>query len=120
MVGRMRSKRVGARIAKLVEEAIVDCYTEDEQHGSFLVMLEEHLRCPVRALVVGEDVTVVGFDWDQPGEIVARCRRDRRVHRVNVTALEWPGAPPQGAEWIEAYRAWMRGGLGADRSNASR
>lgn len=119
-MGRMRSKRVSARIAKLVEEAIVDCYTEDEQQGGFLVMLEEHLRCPVRALVVGEDVTVVGFDWDPPGEIVARCRRDRRVHRVNVTALEWPGAPPQGAEWIEAYRAWLRGGLGDDPSNASR
>jgi len=112
-VGRMRSKRVGARIAKLVEEAIVDCDTEEEQHGSFLVMLEEHLRCPVRALVVGEDVTVVGFDRDSPGEIVARCRRDRRVHRANVTALEWSGAPAQGAEWIEAYRAWLRGGPGA-------
>lgn len=27
MVGRMRSERVGERIAKLVEEAMVDCYT---------------------------------------------------------------------------------------------
>ena len=113
-MGRTRSTRVGARIAKLVEEAIVDCYTEDERHGSFLVMLEEHLRCPVRALVVGEGVTVVGFGWDPPREIVARCRRDRRMHRVNVTALEWPSAPPQGAEWIEAYRAWLRGGLGPE------
>lgn len=70
----------------------MDCYTEDEQHGSFLVMLEEHIRCPVRALVVGEDVTVMGFDWDPPGEIVARCRRDRRVHRRRSErhSTAWP------------------------------
>jgi len=35
-------------------------------------MIEEHLRCSVRALVVGEDVMVVGFDRDPPGEIMAR------------------------------------------------
>ena len=54
------------------EGRCADRYTEDEQHGSVLVMIEEHLRCSVRALVVGEDVMVVGFDRDPPGEIMAR------------------------------------------------
>jgi len=96
----------------VIDEATVDCYNEEEQHEGFLVMLDEHLACPVRALVVGEDVTVLGFDRDPPGEVVARCRRGRRTYRVNATALEWRGAPPDGAEWIEAYAAWLRGGGG--------
>lgn len=33
MVGRMRSERVGERIAKLVEEAMVDCYTRPTARG---------------------------------------------------------------------------------------
>lgn len=84
----MRSKSVGARIAKLVEEAIVDCYTEDEQHGSFLVMLEEHLRCPVRALVVGEDVIVVA------GALKFRsaCAPSRGLDRG--PSFAWSASPP--------------------------
>ncbi|MHB8512464.1 MAG: calcium-binding protein [Actinomycetota bacterium] len=93
----------------MIEEAIVDCYNEDEQHGGFLVMLEENLACPMSALVVGAEVTVSGFDWNPPGEIVARCRRGDREHMINVTALEWPGSQPSGAEWIQAYRLWLRG-----------
>lgn len=110
MSGRERSRIARRRIDEMIEEATVDCNGEDEQQEAFLVTLEEHLACPVRALVVGEEVTVLGFDRDPPGELVARCRRGRRTYRVNVTALEWPGPPPDGTEWIEAYRVWLRGG----------
>jgi len=98
------------QLEAMVAEAIVDCYTEEEQHGGFLVALEENIPCPVAALVVGAEVQVLGFDWSPPGEIVARCRRQRRDYEINVTALQWPGSPPEGAEWIEAYRLWLRGG----------
>lgn len=108
------SKRRGStarkeRLGALIEEALVDCYNEEEQHGAFLVTLEDHIACPVRALVVGEEVTLVGFDREGMGEIAAKCRRGDRTYRINVTALEWPGALPPGAEWLEAYRAWLSG-----------
>jgi hypothetical protein len=94
----------------MIEEAIVDCYTEDEQHEAFLVMLEDHIECPVQARVVGEEVTLLGFTReDSFGEILAKCRRGRRIYLINVTALEWPGRPPEGSEWIEAYSAWRKG-----------
>lgn len=95
----------------MIEEAIVDCYNDDEQHEAFVVMLEEHLQCPLQAQVIGGEVTVLGFEReDFLGEILARCKRGRHVYRINVTALEWPGRPPKGSEWIEAYQAWRRGG----------
>jgi hypothetical protein len=64
------------RLLRLIEEALVDAYGEDEQHGAFLVMLEDRVARPFTALVVGEGVEVRGFDWaGTPREIVAVCRR---------------------------------------------
>jgi hypothetical protein len=75
-----RSSRASARLRRLIEEALVDAYGEDEQHGAFLVMFEEHVRCPFTALVVGEEVVVQGFDWaGAPHEIVALCQRKGRT-----------------------------------------
>lgn len=94
----------------MIQEALVDCYTEDEQHEAFLVTLEDHILCPVRALVIGEEVDVLGFERvDSFSEILARCRRGRRTYHINVTALEWSKRSPEGSEWIEAYRAWRKG-----------
>jgi hypothetical protein len=108
--GRGRRSPTRRHLRRLIEEALVDCYTEDEQHGAFLVMLDEHVACPFKARIVGEEVEVRGFDWDGAGrEIVAICRRKGRRYRVNVTVLEWPGRSPTGAIWFDAYRAWLRG-----------
>jgi len=52
-------------------------------------MLEDRVACPFRAI----------------------CRRKGRTYRVGVTALEWADRPPVGAEWFDAYRAWLKGDL---------
>ena len=73
-------------------------------------MLDDHVTSPFTALVLGEEVQVRGFDWaGAPHEIVALCWRKARTHRVNVMALEWAGRRPAGAEWFDAYRAWLKG-----------
>lgn len=110
MVRPRKSKPTKRRLRELIEEAVVDSYTEDEQHGGFLVMFQDHVACPFKALVVGEEVEVRGFDWNgTPQGIVAVCRRKGRTYRVNATALEWAARPPVGAEWFDAYRAWLKG-----------
>lgn len=98
-------------INRMIEEATVDAYGDEEQATGFLTMIQDHVRCPFTALVVGEPVRVVGFDFGEPYEttVMAVCRRKGKRYKINVTTLEWPGPPPQGAEWIEAYRAWLRG-----------
>ena len=104
------AKKKTRPLRELIEEAIVDCYTEDEQHEAFVVMLEDNLSCPFRARVVGEEVEVLGFEREGSfGEILAVCRRKGKKHRVNVTALEWIDAPPEGSEWLDAYTAWLTG-----------
>lgn len=102
-------KRTDPRIAALIEEAVVDCYDESEQLYGLLNMLDEYLKTPFTACVVGVEVTVVGFDHGPERDIVAKVRRDGRSYRVNVTALEWPEEPPAGGDAVEAYRAWVAG-----------
>lgn len=98
-------------LRRLIEEATVDAYNDEEQATGFLTMIQDHLPCPFTALVVGEPVQVVGFDFGEPYEttVMAVCRRKGKRYKINVTSLEWEGRPPQGAEWIEAYRAWLKG-----------
>jgi hypothetical protein len=83
------------RLRRLIAEALADAYGEDEQHGAFLVMLEDRVARPFTALVVGEEVEVRGFDWaGAPHEIVALCRRKGRTYRVNATAARVGGQAP--------------------------
>lgn len=108
----MRKSKFAAqhRLRLLIGEATVDCYDEWEQASGFLAMIEDHLTCPVMAHVVGEPVQVVGFDNAEGGtDIVALCKRRGKSYKIGILSLEWDGKPPKGAEWVEAYRAWLRG-----------
>ena len=105
---KMRGKRKDSQIEKLIEEATVDAYCDDEQATGFLTMIQDHLRCPAPARIVGEEVQVLEFDFRKGGSrIFAKCRRMGEVYWVEATCLEWPGKPPAGAEWIDAYRVWL-------------
>lgn len=106
-----RTRRTGpnAQLDALIEEALVDAYNDEERFEAWVVTFEEHLKLPARALVIGEEVTVTGFDREPEGEVLAKCRRKGLLYKVNATALEWPNAaPPKGFEWFDAYRKWLR------------
>ena len=104
-------KKVSPRIRELIEEAIVDAYGDAEQEVGFLTMLQDNLPFPFKALVVGEEVEVTGVDQgvDEKG-IMAICKRKGKKYRVSITSLEFADRPPEEAEWIEAYKAWVKGG----------
>jgi hypothetical protein len=98
-----------AKLEKLIEEAVVDAYGEEEQVGGFLTMMEEHLALPFSAKILGVDVVVEKVDMTRSGPIVAICRRDKVRQRIGILDLPLPTPAPGGAEWIAAYRHWRRG-----------
>jgi hypothetical protein len=98
-----------ARLDELIEEAIVDAYNESEQAVGFYTMLEEHLATPFKTEVLGVEVTVARVDMTDDDQIVAVCTRGKARQRVPVLDLPLPDPPPEGWEWIEAYRRWARG-----------
>ncbi len=56
------------------------------------------------------EVTVERVDLTGAVEVVVVCRRKGVRQRIPVLDLPMPTPPPDGWEWIEAYRYWARGG----------
>jgi hypothetical protein len=97
-----------AKLKRLIEEATVDAYNESEQRVGFLTMIDENLALPFATQVLGIEVSVERIDMSAADAIVAVCRRGRTRQAIPILELPLPKPAPSGAEWIEAYRRWMR------------
>jgi hypothetical protein len=93
----------------MIEEATVDAHDESEQRVGFFTLLEEQLAVPFTTDVLGTPVVVERLDLTEADAIVAVCRRGRTRQRIDVRDLPLPSPPPQGWEWVAAYRHWARG-----------
>ena len=98
-----------AKLDEMIEEATVDAYGDSEQIMGFFCLLEEHLQLPFNTEVLGIEVTVESLDVTDEEEIVVICSRGKSRQRISVLDLPLPSPPPQGAEWIDAFRRWARG-----------
>jgi len=105
-----KNRTPAAELNALIEEAIVDAYGESEQVGGFYTMIEENLVLPFRTEMLGEKVTVDRIDLTDHGQVVAVCSRGKSRQRVPILDLPLPDPPPEGFEWIEAFRRWTMGG----------
>lgn len=103
-------KLSAAKLKRLIDDAIVDAYGESEQRVAFYTIIEENLACPFVTRFLGMDVTVERIELTESEEIVAICRRGRTRQAISILQLPLPKRAPSGAEWIEAYRRWARGG----------
>jgi len=97
-----------AQLDELVENALVDAYDESEQVTGFYTMMENDLRLPFETEILGMTVIVEGIDITDD-QLVAVCRRDETKQRISLSELPLPSSPPEGAEWIVAYRYWRTG-----------
>jgi hypothetical protein len=104
-----RNKLRDAQLDELIELATVDAYDESEQMVGFHSMLDEHLDLPFSTEVLGVKVAVEQVDISDDNHIVAICRRNGSSQRIPILDLPLPTPPPRGAEWIDAYRRWVRG-----------
>lgn len=98
-----------AQLERLVEDALVDAYNESEQRCGIFTMIEDHLALPFETEVLGVAATVERIHLTEADEVIAICRRGRTRQRINILDLPLPTPPPDGAEWIEAYRYWAGG-----------
>jgi len=95
----------------LNEEATVDCYDEYEQATGLVTMIEDELEIPFKTRVLGMEVAVVAIEQDDSGlGVLAVCERQGERQRLSLSDLPLPSPPPEGAQWIAAYRLWARHG----------
>jgi hypothetical protein len=95
-----------ADLDALVAEATIDCDDETECVMGFYTMIGDQLATPFLTRVLGVDVTVSGIDLSGE-QIVAVCTRGRWQQPIGILDLPLSTPPPDGAEWIEAYRHWV-------------
>jgi len=100
----MASKR-NAVLEAMITEATVDAYNDDEQLTGLFTMIEEHLVVPFTTTVLGVEVSVKKVDLTGDS-IVAICVRGRDRQRIDLLDLPLPTPPPNGTDWIDAYRYW--------------
>jgi hypothetical protein len=98
-----------AKLEALVEEAVVDAYSEDEQKVGFLTMMQEHLSLPFSTNILGVEGVVEKVDMTRDGRIVAVYQRNGIRQRIEILDLPLPKPAPAGAEWVAAYSHWRRG-----------
>jgi hypothetical protein len=53
-------------------------------------------------------VTVAGIDLTDDQQIMAVCARDRSTQHIPILDVPLPTPQPDGAEWIAAYRRWVK------------
>jgi hypothetical protein len=104
------TSRQTARLDQLIQEAIVDAYGDSEQATALYTMIEEHLAMPFTTTVLGSQVTVRRVDMTDDEQIVAVCALAKTRQRIPILDLPLPEPPPEGSEWIDAYRRWARRG----------
>lgn len=97
-----------AALDKMVAEATVDCHDEEECVTGFECMMQDELALPFQTQVLGVDVTVQQVEIGQGYDLVVMCRRGKYRQRIRLVDLPLPEPAPKGAEWIEAYRHWLR------------
>ena len=93
----------------LIEEITVDAYGEAEQLWAFHQAFEDAVAVPFNAVVIGEPVSVIGFDCDgnEKRGLTARCRR-ANGDKYDVAAWEVDCvADPQTSLYLMAYRKWL-------------
>jgi hypothetical protein len=103
-----RQARRTSELDQLIEQATVDGYNDSEQVTGLSTMIEEHLALPFTTTLSGVPDTVARVDVTASDEIVAICTRDGHRQTIPIRDLPIPDPPPDGWEWIEAYRRWAR------------
>jgi hypothetical protein len=98
-----------AKLDEMIEEATVDAYGDSEQTVGFFTLLDERLKLPFKTEVLGMEVAVERLAMTDDEQIVAVCSRGKSQQSVPILDLTLPDPPPEGAEWIEAFRRWARG-----------
>jgi hypothetical protein len=94
------------RLDELVEEALVDACGDSEQATSFYTMTENDLRLAFETEILGAAASLESIDIAGDDQPVAICWKGKAKQRISLMELPLPSPPPEGAEWIIAYRYW--------------
>ena len=108
--GKWTSQLDSKKVREAFEEAIVDCHDESEQHSGLLTMIEQDVKFPFQARVLGETVRVIAMEWPEDDEFGLDfvCEHNGKRHRVEARSVDLVSPFPDGHLYIAAYLDWKK------------
>jgi hypothetical protein len=94
---------------ELFDEITTDAYTDYEKYTAFEQAFIDQIALPVDGFVIGEPVSVTGFDFDGNLHrgLTAKCiRRNGSVYSVAAFDVVLPSGS-KGEKYIAVYRMWL-------------
>lgn len=108
-----RAKNKTNEFEKMVEEATVDCYTDDEAFMGVVCTLQDKLKFPFEARVLGKTVKVIDIDDGKSSPnagIMAKVLFEGKQHAVALSTIQLldqeSGKGSHNTKWIAAYKWW--------------
>ncbi len=108
-MSKMTAQDDSRRIDALLDEILVDAYGDDEQLWAIHAVFEDRVAVPADAFVIGEPISVIGFDYDgnQRRGLTATCRRqDGGEYAVSLPDVSFPPGS-EATRYVAAYRRWL-------------
>ena len=104
-----RDPETFARLDELVETITAAGRSQHEQLCAFRQALADHLLVPCDAFVIGEPVSLIGFDYDGNVRrgLSARCRRADGAEYEVAAADVILSSRTSGGCYLAAYRRWL-------------
>src|SRR6266568_8876627 len=104
----MKTKLTQQQLQSMIDEAIADAHDEEEALMGIYDFMDENLKVPFPAKVIGEDVTISNF-FQGDDCIEAEIDKGNKKYRVDLKEVEYDPQKVKGYEWIEAYMYWKSG-----------
>jgi hypothetical protein len=94
---------------RMIEEATVDCYNEDEAFMGVVCYLADRMSFPFRAKWLDDVVEVMGIDDEESGfegEVLAEIRTKDDEYTVALDELESLPDDIENGKYFEMYEYW--------------
>jgi hypothetical protein len=85
--------------------ALTDAYGEDEEAVAWLTCIETMFGRFKQVELLGEDVTLVGFDLNRHA-VIAACRKGNRKVRATLDSVNFPSLTPAERLWLQAWKKY--------------
>lgn len=85
--------------------ALTDAYGEDEEAVAWLTCIETMFGRFKQVQLLGEDVTLVGFDLNRHA-VIAVCRKGNRKVRATLDSVTFPSLTPVERLWLQAWKKY--------------
>ncbi|MDP2907025.1 MAG: calcium-binding protein [Nanoarchaeota archaeon] len=96
---------------KIIEEATVDCYDENEAFQGVVCTLSDELEFPFDAKLLGQEVEVTGVDENSSGlkaGIIMKVSFNGKKYKASLLTLDITDKSNKNNKLIEAYRYWAK------------